>query len=206
MKVNKGVKVFQYDNPITNTVQMVSDTETNTTIFKHSSLSWYLIKRGERFGIRLKDSNNPPLKKFTGIERFPVNLHWNFDAEFVSYDTLKYISIPNVLGTIEQRPCPGYLQFSKGGKKYTLEAIGDSSSTSFFIIFTDDTNGETTYGAGRFLYAKKPENGIITNLDFNKAYNPPCAFTPFATCPLPPLQNRLNLMVNAGEKVYGDHH
>ena len=153
-------------------------------------------------GIRLRDSENPRIAGFTGIERFPVSEKWRIEAQFKPYDSVKIISVPTVLGTIDQSPCTGALVFEIDGREYSLDPITDEGSPGFFIIFGDATNGKETYGAGRFLGAEAAGPGGKVILDFNKAYNPPCAFSPFATCPLPPKQNVLPVAVTAGEKAY----
>ncbi len=113
--------------------------------------------------------------------------------------------MPNVLGTVEEMNSPGTLVFQVNGQEYRLDPVLESDSGPFFVIFCDQTNRDESYGAGRFLYVDPPTKDGRVVLDFNRAYNPPCAFSPYATCPLPPAQNRLKLRVEAGEKRYGDH-
>lgn len=171
-------------------------------ILKHNSLRWFVIKRGERYAIRLRDLESPFLKEFHGIETFPIDKKWKIKAKFVP--TIgKKISILDVTGQTNQQDSPGVLVFNFAGKEYKLDALTEGDE--FFIIFGDKTNKKETYGAGRFLYADKPDAEGYTYLDFNKAYNPPCAFTPYATCPLPPKQNQLPINLSAGEKNYGHH-
>ena len=124
-------------------------------------------------------------------------------AKYEPYNPPKSISIPTILGTIDKDTSPGALAFEKNGNQYKLDVIAEGNQ--FFIIFADETSGKETYGAGRFLYTDLPDSNGNVTLDFNKAYNPPCAFTPYATCPLPPKQNYLKLSVTAGEKEYGNH-
>jgi uncharacterized protein (DUF1684 family) len=114
------------------------------------------------------------------------------------------ISIPNVLGEVEEMSSPGTAVFTVAGKEYRLTPVVEPGGDQLFLLFGDLTNRDETYGAGRFLEVDMPKDGKVV-LDFNRAYNPPCAFTPFATCPLPPPQNRLKVRVEAGEKRYGDH-
>ena len=171
-------------------------------ILKHNSLRWFVIKRGERYAIRLRDLESPFLKEFHGIETFPINAKWRIKAKFVPTEGKK-IPILDVTGQTSQQDLPGILVFTVAGKEYKLDALKEGDE--FFIIFGDKTNKKETYGAGRFLYATKPDAEGYTYLDFNKAYNPPCAFTPYATCPLPPKQNQLPIEINAGEKNY-EHH
>jgi uncharacterized protein len=163
-----------------------------------------IIKRGERYAVRMWDSNAQSLKHFSGIARFPVDATWRMRARWEAYATPKKIKVASVIpGYMEDYEVEGAAIFTIDGTEYRLEPVGSASETLFFI-FADKTNGKETYGAGRFLYADPPKDGTVI-LDFNKAHNPPCAFTPFATCPLPPASNRLPVRIPAGEKNFGDH-
>ncbi|MCK4894736.1 MAG: DUF1684 domain-containing protein [Calditrichia bacterium] len=201
VQVKNGISVF-HDGKIVKTMTMVNDSEGTPTILKYGSLSWYIIKRSEKLGIRLKDSENRQLKNFSGIDRFPVNPKWKIIAKFEEYETPRTIEIPNILGTVSDDPSPGKLIFEFDGQSYSLDPIADPDDKRWFIIFSDQTSGEETYGAGRFLYIDAPVEDGTAIIDFNKAYNPPCVFTPYATCQLPPEQNHLALHVTAGEKNY----
>ncbi len=164
-------------------------------------LSLLVIKRGDRFGIRLKDPESQYRRGFHSIENFPANPAWRVTARWVAAP--KKIPILNVLGQTEQSECPGYAEFDLGGKHLRLYPILENpGDRELFYIFRDETAGKETYGAGRFLYSDMPRDGRVV-LDFNKAYNPPCSFTPYATCPLPPPENRLAVRIEAGEKKYG---
>jgi uncharacterized protein (DUF1684 family) len=160
------------------------------------------IERGGKIGIRLRDPNAETRRTFTGTKWFPASTAWRIDAKWVAYPKPKPISITNILGMKEDDPSPGYAGFTMQGKPYRLDAVIDDDE--LFFMFKDATAGHSTYGAGRFLYASIPK-GDRVELDFNKAHNPPCAFTAFATCPLPPKQNVLPLAIEAGEKSYGAH-
>jgi uncharacterized protein (DUF1684 family) len=206
VKVNEGVEIRHDKEPVT-TLEMKSDMTGDPTFLNYGTLSWFVIQRGDQIGIRLRDSANPKIAGFQGIERFPVSEKWRIEARFEPYDSVKTIAVPTVLGTISESPCSGALVFDIDGREYSLDPIAEEGGNGYFIIFGDDTNGTETYGAGRFLSASAagPDGKVI--LDFNKAYNPPCAFSPYATCPLPPEQNILPLAVKAGEKAYaGGHH
>ncbi|RYU93530.1 DUF1684 domain-containing protein [Emticicia agri] len=171
-------------------------------ILKHKSLRWFVIKRGDKYGIRLRDLESPFLKEFSGIETFPVDEKWKVKAKLVK-EANKKIPILDVLGHTNLQDSPGKLVFTIDGKEHSLDALEEGDN--LFIIFADKTNKKETYGAGRFVYTPKPdENGVVL-LDFNKSINPPCAFTPYATCPLPPKQNTLEIAINAGEKNYRNH-
>ncbi|MGE5278884.1 MAG: DUF1684 domain-containing protein [Acidobacteriota bacterium] len=189
--------------PVT-TLALRSDEDGEPTVLTIGSLSFYVIRRGERLGVRVKDSQSEARRNFHGIESFPVDPKWRVEARFEPYDPPRSIAVPNVLGTVDSEKSPGALVFELEGKTYRLDPVLERGETDFFVIFGDQTNGKETYGAGRFLYASPPVGGR-TVLDFNKAYNPPCVFTPYATCPLPPPENRLAIRVEAGEKAYGGH-
>ena len=202
VKINPGINVSSENKPVTEML-LQSDAKEKPTVLAFGSLSWYIIERGDKFGIRLKDSENPNLLEFKGIERYPIDRAWRIAADFSPYDPPKKIPIQTVLGTTVEESSPGALVFKIDGTSYRLDAIGEPDSKELFIVFGDKTNGIETYGAGRFLSADKPEKGKMTSIDFNKAYNPPCAFTEYATCPLPPSQNKLPVKITAGEKKYG---
>ena len=173
------------------------------TQMAYRSLRWFIIQRGEKFAIRLRDLESPFLKEFTGIDYFPIQEKYRVKATFVAYEN-KQIDILDVTGRIAKQNCPGKLIFELNGKKHAIDVL-DGGEEEYFLLFGDETNKKTTYGAGRFLYVPKPDKTGYTVIDFNKAYNPPCAFTPFATCPLPPKQNLLRVTVEAGELNYGNH-
>ncbi len=203
IKVLHGVKVWCNDQEVSE-MQLQNDLTGTPTILRMDSLRWFVIKRGNKYGIRLRDLNSPLLKEFTDIERFPVNVDWRIRAKFISYDPPKRIVVPNILGGEDEESVSGKIVFRVKEKEYSLAPI--DGGEKLFIIFADETNGETTYGAGRFLYADKPDSTSKIIIDFNKAYNPPCVFTKYATCPLPPEQNRLAIKITAGEKNYGKRH
>jgi hypothetical protein len=196
-----GTNVMHNDSAITSIV-MRNDLQGNPTKLTLGVLSWTIIKRGERFGVRLRDHEHPLLQQFDGVATFPVDSTWRLEARFERNDTPKIIAIPTILNTIDEEPSPGALVFDIDGKTYRLDATGKMTDKELFVIFADQTNSKETYGAGRFLYVATPDESGKTTIDFNKAYNPPCAFTEYATCPLPPEQNKLPVRVTAGEKNY----
>jgi hypothetical protein len=161
-----------------------------------------VIKRGSRFAIRLRDIKSKMRREFSGLHWYPVKEQYRIVADFVPFDKPQTISVPNVLGHTDQQPTPGYAVFQLAGRKLRLDPVLEGDQ--LFFIFRDQTAGRATYGAGRFLYSSLPKDGKVL-LDFNRAYNPPCAFTPYATCPLPPKQNRLAVAIEAGELNYGNH-
>ena len=172
-------------------------------ILKSGSLRWFVIKRGDKYGIRLRDLESDELKHFTDIETYTIDTNWRIKAKFEPAFVGKTIDITDVLGQVTPQPSPGTLVFSINGQVYRLDVLDDGDE--FFILLADETSAKETYGGGRFLYTNKPDADGNVELDFNKAINPPCAFTMFATCPLPPKQNRLPIAIAAGEKNYGEH-
>jgi uncharacterized protein len=184
---------------------LVSDAEGRPDLLQAGRVRFYVVRRGDRFGIRVKDPEAPTRLAFHGVPRFPVDPAWRVEAEFIPYATPQVRDIPTVLGTTEPMTAPGLLKFSLGGRDFSLEPmVEDPGHPEFFLIFKDATSGHGTYPAGRFLYADLPKDGKVV-LDFNRAVNPPCAFTGFATCPLPPRQNQLPVAIPAGEKDPGLH-
>ena len=202
VKINPGVKVF-HKEAIVGEMQMDSDLSGDPTVLRLGSLRWFIIKRGEKFGVRLRNLEAPLLQEFKGIETYPINADWRIEAVFEPYNPPKKLAIPTILGTVEEEISPGALKFQVDGKTYTLDPVGNGK---LFLVFADETNGIETYGGGRFLYVDTPDSLGKTIIDFNKAYNPPCVFTKYATCPLPPEQNYLRLGITAGEKNYGEWH
>ncbi len=164
-------------------------------------LTLYVHSSGDRYTIRLRDKNSRLRKDFTGTRWFPVDQSYRVTARYVPYDNPKQIEIQNVMGDTLQETIPGYAVFSLHGQELRLDAEVDGSSLS--VVFRDLTSGHETYAASRFLDAGPPKDGQVV-LDFNQAYNPPCAYNPYTTCPLPPPQNRLAVRIEAGEKTY--HH
>jgi hypothetical protein len=161
------------------------------------TLPLLVITRGDRVGVRIKDRESAARRAFAGEVWYPGSGAWRVTARFERYDPPKAIPILNVIGQIEPQPSPGALVFTLAGREFRLDPI--AQGRQLFIIFKDLTSGDTTYPSGRFLYASLPANGQV-ELDFNKAENPPCGFTAFATCPLPPKQNQLPVRIEAGEK------
>ena len=164
--------------------------------------NFVVIDRSGRKALRVKDSEAPTRTHFLGIDYFDIDPSWRVEAKWIAFDPPHELEVPTVIGTVEKYPVPGKAVFQRGGKTFELlpviEVPGDRE---LFLIFADRTSGKETYGAARFLYVPMPVDGKIV-LDFNRAYNPPCAFTPYATCPLAPPENRLDLRVTAGEKKY----
>lgn len=181
------------------------DHEGEPNVLGFGPVSFYLIRRGERLGVRVKNQENPARREFAGLAWYPVGEAWRVTGRFVPHPTAQTLTVPNVLGQVEEMPSPGYVVFELGGRELRLDPVLEGpDAEELFFIFRDATSGRTTYPGGRFLYAPREKDGRVT-LDFNKAYSPPCAFTPWATCPLPPKQNRLDVPVEAGERHSGRH-
>lgn len=183
-------------------LRLRSDANGEATVLRLGSLSMFMIKRGEKLGLRVKDKNHPTRSNFHGLDYFPLDTNWRVEATLEPQVPPKVIPIANVLGMIDNMTSPGTLVFELNGKTLRFDPVLEKGTKQFFVIFGDTTNGKETYGAGRYVYVDPPGKDGKVIIDFNKAYNPPCAFTKFATCPLPPRQNRLAIRVEAGEKKY----
>lgn len=173
------------------------------------SLVMYVIRRGDRYGLRVKDSKSAALTGFHGLNWFPANAKYRVTARWIPYDPPRSTTLATLIGTHYSQPVPGAAEFTLAGKTYRLEpVIEDPAEAKLFFIIRDTTSKSTTYGACRFLYTDYPDKGLARPgtlvLDFNKLENPPCAYTPYATCPLPPTGNRLPIPIPAGEKRYHD--
>jgi Uncharacterized conserved protein len=196
LRVSAGVAVAVKDKPVQEYV-MTFEAEKPPDQFKVGSLKLGVIKRGNRYGLRVRDKNSPARLHFKGLKWFPTRANYRVIATFTPYDEPKEIIIMNVLGDELKMKTPGTISFTLNGQKFELRPVVEDEK-KLFIIFRDLTAGKTTYPAGRFLYADLPKDGKVV-LDFNRAENPPCAFTEFATCPLPPRQNYMKTAINAGE-------
>lgn len=164
---------------------------------------WTLLQRDELIGIRFRDLQDPAIDALQVIPCFPVDTIFRIQAKLIPSLLPKKIPVANVLGQITQQWSPGKLVFSLQGETYSLDALQEGNK--LFIVFGDKTSGLSTYASGRYLYAVMPGEDGLTTLDFNKSFNPPCAFTSFATCLLPPTQNILAIAIEAGEKIPANH-
>jgi uncharacterized protein (DUF1684 family) len=181
-------------------LEMRSDASEEPTVVELGSLSLQVIERGQRIGLRVKDAEAAARTGFTGIESFPIDRRWRLTARLDPYEPPREMMVDDYTGGTQEALSPGSLVFEVDGESHRLDAL--DAGDELFVIFADRTSGRSTYGAGRYLYVDKPGPDGLVTLNFNQAYNPPCAFSPFATCPLPPRQNRLDLEVEAGEKDY----
>lgn len=199
--VAEGIQVTTSEGEPVDSTNMIGDHHEGTTYLEHDTLRFYMIERFGELGIRVRDIESRARQEFAGLEYFPVDRSWRKIARFEPYDTPRHVPIINILGMRDDMRSPGELVFEHAGEEYRLIALADEGDSRWFIMVADATSGRTTYGAGRYIYVDPPQ-GDRTVLDFNKVYNPPCAFTELATCPLPPMQNRLPLAIEAGEKNY----
>lgn len=203
VEVDKGATVTSGGKPVTE-MALRKDQEGEPTVLELGSLRFFVIQRSDKIGVRIKDSKSAALAAFKGLDYFPIDPLWRVKARFEPAAPGKTIAVPNVLGQILDLPSPGTVVFERGGETYRIDALG-SPEDGFSLIFADATSGKETYGGGRFLETGPAQDGAV-EIDFNRAYNPPCAFSAFATCPLPPAQNHLTLAVEAGEKRYAGGH
>lgn len=201
MRVRPGVRVTHEGQPVTERT-IYSQRERSAGVLELGSLSWFIIQRDGRHGLRVRDGQSEARRNFEGIEYFPIEKDWRVAARFERYDPPRRIAVPTVLGTTTYPDCPGAFVFEHDGRTHRLDAMQSGGENRLMIVFGDETNAGETYPGGRFLYVDLPAVGEAATLDFNRAENPPCAFTAFATCPLPPPQNRLPFAVTAGEKRY----
>ena len=192
--------------PVAGDVPLLADAdEKGPTVVQMGTVRFNVIKRGERYALRVKDAAAETRTHFQGLEYYPIDPKWRVNARFEAYHPPKKIPIDDVTGMKSESLSPGAIIFDVDGKEYRIDPILEEGETEYFIIFRDATSKDTTYPAGRYLYAPAAKDGKMV-VDFNRAYNPPCAFTPYATCPLPPLQNRLPFRIEAGEKKYAGGH
>jgi uncharacterized protein len=201
----RGSGITHAGQPVSS-IDMVMDSQGEPTVVSSGPLRFFIIERSGKVGVRVRDIASPRRREFVPIQYFPVATDWVFNARFEPYEPHRHIRIINILGLEDEMDCPGALVFNKDGREYRLDAVLESpTDQTLFVMFGDPTNGKGSYGGGRFLHTPLPAAGTV-RVDFNQAYNPPCAFNNFATCPLPPEQNKLTLPVEAGEKAYGNGH
>jgi uncharacterized protein (DUF1684 family) len=202
-RARPGVAVTQQGKPVTNATFERTGEQAEKSAISLGRISMWVHNSGDRLAIRLRDLDSPIRKEFTTLDWFPVDPAYRVTAKFLPHPEPKPVEILNMLGDIEHYKSPGFLEFTLSGQAIRMEPVLNSSG-GLWLIFKDGTSGKETYPAARFLQAEAPSNGEVT-LDFNKAYNPPCAFNPYTTCPMPAKDNRLKIRVEAGEKNYKKH-
>ena len=199
-----GVALTLDGEPLKGRVELKTDRDETPSLvgFDEGKGVLGVIKRGERLGLRIKYADAPTRLQFTGLQYWPADPGWKITGKFVPHPPGKTLPIVDIIGTTSDAPNPGAVEFMRDGKTYRIEAIGEPGSDALFLVLADRTSGHGSYAAGRFMDVPGPDAQGRVVLDFNRAYNPPCAFTPFATCPLPPPENWLPFPVTAGEKKY----
>lgn len=191
--------------PVTS-LELVSDAKESPTVVSSGPLRFFIIERAGKFAVRVRDVASPRRRDFTGLQYYSIAPEWAIEARFEPYEPRRHLEIVNVLGLEDDMVSPGAIVFTRNGQEVRLDTVLDGDdATDLFVMFADGTSGHDTYGAGRFLHVPFATDGT-TVVDFNKSYNPPCAFNDFATCPLPPYQNRMKLKITAGEKKYAGGH
>jgi len=205
LSVAEGVEI-RHDDSLVTEMKLADDHSEKTSQLQQGDLAWYIVKRGERYGIRLRDHKHPRIDELDHIPSYPIQTDYVVEATLEPFDSPKTMTVATPLeGFTESYECPGILKFRIKGKELKLHPF--TSRNGYFLVIADETSGLDTYGAGRFMYATPDSTGRII-LDFNKAYNPPCAFSPFATCPMPPRENFMPAAIEAGEKSvhFADFH
>lgn len=197
MLVADGVEVRHKGEPVKQ-LQMVGEGVEERIHATHGDLTWFIDERGDQRGVKVFSMNTPKADQFDGFPRYPLNEEWHHNARFVSHAEETHIEIVNVQGEVANRYSPGSVEFLADGEIYSIDAF--ESSSGLFLMFSDQTNRTETYQAGRYLIVDEPDSDGYLTIDFNKAYNMPCAYNPFTTCQLPPMQNRLEISISAGEK------
>ena len=172
------------------------------TIVQLGSMSWFIIRRGDALLIRIRDAKSNALQTFKAVERFPLNEAWRISAEFLPHDSPQTVMIPNMIGIPDKWISPGTMRLTVNGNHQTITALKSGNTKRLFLVVADQTSGKETYGGGRFVTTEAVDDSNHVIVDFNKATNPPCAFSPYATCPLPLPENRLQFPILAGEKTY----
>ena len=202
MIVDAGVPIRVNGSVVQDSILLFNGDSVQLTA-KYKALSWHIIKRGDEIGVRLRDYEHPLLEQLTAIEGFPIASKYKVEATWEAYNPPKPLSVPNQVGMMIDLMCYGAFHFELEGIKMVLEPVGKPSHGDYFLMIYDETSGHETYGSGRYIYVPVPDENGITYIDFNKAYNPPCAYTEFATCLFPHEANRIPLRLEAGEKFVG---
>lgn len=202
LKVNDDLELF-YENEAVRELSLSYDKSGQPSYITHGDFAWYIMKRHRSLAIRLRDYKNPAIEALDHIPSYPINPEYVVEATLKPYDKVRTLTVATPFQDYTQDyECPGELHFKLKGEKLTL--LPFTSGNQYFIIISDGTSGMETYGGGRFMYASPDSTGRVI-LDFNKAYNPPCAVTAFAACPMPPPKNQLDVSIEAGEKVISQH-
>jgi uncharacterized protein (DUF1684 family) len=198
----RGVGLTADGRPVEDGTELIDDQADAPTTLELASLRLVVLRRGEgRVALRVKDTSAPTLRRFRGLPYFEIDPRWRLDGRLLRAESGATIPVPDVVGDIVAEPTPGVVEFIVEGRPYRLDAL-EAMPGHLSLIFRDGTSGHETYGGGRFLVSGAVEPDGSVEVDFNLAYNPPCVFSPFATCPLPPQHNTLPLRIEAGEKLW----
>ena len=192
-----------HDGTPIGTIELHDDRSGPATVLELGPLSFSVIHRVGEWAVRVRDREHPARRSFPGVEHWPVDPRWRVEARFEVADPVRTIVVPTIIARGDEYQVPGTLRFEVDGVACSLVALHEPGAGDHLVVFADETTGRETYGGGRFVYVHPPDARGTTVIDFNRAYNPPCVFTPFATCPLPPEGNRLAVRVEAGEKRFG---
>ena len=202
LQVQEGVELF-YEGEAVQELNLRYETSGKPSYLTHGDFAWYIMKRHTSLAVRLRDYRNPAIEALDHIPSYPIDPDYLVEAQLEPFPEARTMTVNTPFQDYTQEyQCPGELHFELQGQKLSL--LPFESGDSYFIILSDETTALETYGGGRFMYATPDSTGRIL-LDFNKAYNPPCAVTPFAACPMPPRENHLPIRIEAGEKVIGKH-
>jgi uncharacterized protein (DUF1684 family) len=186
-------------------IDLVSDAGETPTRLNVAGLTFWVLDRGDRMGVRVRDPDSAARREFLGLTCFPYDPGWRLSARFESYAEPTTLRVPDVTGGVQELRVVGDVVFEHRGRTFRLQAVEEPGEEDLFVIFRDRTAGDATYGAGRYLYVERPTSGEAVVMDFNRAYTPPCGFTPYATCPLPPRSNWLPIAIRAGERTPPGH-
>jgi len=196
-----GVELLVDGVPTRTALLRDDTTKGGPTLVSVGSITFYVIRRGDQYGVRARDTNNPDRLTFEGRNWFPIDTNYRVTGKLIPHTPVRALQVINSVGQIVPIDNPGAVEFELNGQTFMLEAFAsDEHQKELWFVFKDRTSGQSTYGAGRFMYAPLAEDGTVI-LDFNKAYHPPCAFTPYATCPRPPQGNVLPVAIEAGEHL-----
>jgi uncharacterized protein (DUF1684 family) len=201
LQPHDGVELLHAGTPA-GEMTLEDDRDEQPTVLELGTLRLHLIRRGDRVGLRVRDGAAPALQRFGGMESFPIDPTWRIVARFEAAAPEATLEIVDITGTRSLEATPGTVAFEREGSSWRIAALPGDDDGSLWLIFGDATNGTDTYGGGRYLYTEPPLPDGRVVVDFNLAYNPPCVFSPHATCPLPPRQNRLPIRIEAGERAY----
>ncbi|MAS36351.1 MAG: hypothetical protein CL610_20265 [Anaerolineaceae bacterium] len=194
------VAVTVDDAPIATTLLRDDHDKAGPSLVKVGTITFYVIKRGDQYGVRARDTTNPARLEFEGRHWFAIDPAYCVTGKLILHTPARVLQVINSVGQIAPMGNPGRVEFELNGQSFALEAFAaGAAGDEVWFVFKDQTSGQSTYGAGRFMYAPVTPDGMVT-LDFNKAYHPPCAFTPYATCPRPPQDNVLPVSIEAGER------